>query len=280
MQIGIIGAGKVGTTMGKYIVNHGGKVSGFYSRTTSSAKEAAQFTAVSYFKTLDSLLEVSDTLFITTTDGAIKEIWDCIAKKHVKGKVICHFSGSLSSDVFSNVEEAGALACSIHPIYAFSNKFSAYQNLTKALFTVEGSDQAIEKMQELFQLLPNRCVRILAKDKVKYHAAASIASNQVAGLIYLAVELLKEAGIQEQTAYEMLKTLAEDNLASVFSQGCISALTGPIERGDTETVKRHLDAIENPVWNQAYRSLGAIVCEMAEKKHSDRNNTLVRNLLK
>ena len=67
--IGIIGAGKVGTTMGKYFVTHGEEVSGFYSRTVNSAKEAAKFCNTKYFSELDSLIEVSDTLFITVTDG-------------------------------------------------------------------------------------------------------------------------------------------------------------------------------------------------------------------
>ena len=113
MKIGIIGAGKVGTTMGKYIVDHGGTVIGFYTRTESSGLESARFTETAYYTTLDSLIEKSDILFVATTDGAIKQIWDSIATRNVRGKVICHFSGSLSSDVFSNWEETGALACSV-----------------------------------------------------------------------------------------------------------------------------------------------------------------------
>ena len=136
--------------MGKYLTEHGGNVSGFYNRTVSAAKEAAEFCNTTYFQDLDSLIEVSDTLLLTVSDGAIEELWDCIAAKNVKGKVVCHFSGSLSSDIFSNTERTGALVCSIHPIYAFSNKFTAYQNLTKALFTVEGNPKALEKMQEVF----------------------------------------------------------------------------------------------------------------------------------
>lgn len=102
--------------MGKYFVTHGEEVSGFYSRTVNSAKEAAKFCNTKYFSELDSLIEVSDTLFITVTDGAIKEVWDCIAAKDVKGKSVCHFSGSLSSDIFSNAEQAGVSVCSLHPI--------------------------------------------------------------------------------------------------------------------------------------------------------------------
>lgn len=268
INIGIIGAGRVGTTMGRYIIAHGGKIQGFYSRTIEHAKEAAQFCNTNYFKDLDSLIEVSDTLFITTSDGAIKNVWDCIAAKNVKGKVICHFSGSLSSDIFSNKESAGVVACSVHPIYAFSNKFTAYQNLTEALFTVEGDSEALSRMQELFAILPNRVVSIPTETKGKYHAAASVASNQLTGLLWMAIELLKETGITEKTAYEMLEPLVKNSVNSIFSNGCKEALTGPIERNDLETVKKHLAALENnALWNQAYQANGKLVLEVAKEKN-------------
>ena len=285
MQIGIIGAGKVGTTLGKYASDYGACVRGFYSRTKSSGLESAQFTGTEHFKTLDSLIEVSDTLFITTTDGEIARVWDCIAEKNVKGKVICHFSGSLSSDVFSNWKETGACVCSIHPIYAFSDKFTAYQNLSNAVFAVEGCQEALEKMQELFRLLPNQIVEISTKEKVKYHAAASIASNQVVSLIAMAVELLKEAGISEQSAYGLLKPLVENNVQSIFEQkegkyrGCAKALTGPIERGDLQTVQKHLQHMDRPKWEHSYRAVGTLTAELAETKHPERDYAEMKKIL-
>lgn len=295
MQIGIIGAGKVGTTLAKYVKDHGACVTGFYSRTESSGRESAEFTGTEYFETLDSLIRASDTLFITTTDGAIVQVWDCIAEKNVKGKVICHFSGSLSSDIFSNWEETGAYVCSIHPIYAFSSKFTAYQNLTGAAFAVEGCRTALTRMQELFRLLPNRIAEISTSEKAKYHAAASIASNQVVGLISMAVELMEEAGISETSAYELLKPLVENNVKSIFEavseedagrtdkkaeyRGCAQALTGPIERNDTETVRKHLEHMDRPRRELAYRAVGAVVTELAEKKHPERSYETMKQIL-
>lgn len=266
--------------MGKYIIVHGGKVQGFYSRTLENAQEAAKFCNTDYFKDLDSLIEVSDTLFITTTDGAIKDVWDCIATKNVKGKVICHFSGSLSSDIFSNKESTGAVVCSVHPIYAFSNKFTAYQNLTEALFTVEGDAKALECMQEVFKLLPNQVVQIPTETKVKYHAAASVASNQVTGLVWMAVELLKESGISEEIAYKMLEPLVKNSVNTIFSQGCKEALTGPIERGDCETVQKHLAVLENSLWNQSYRASGTLVTKLAKEKNPVRDYSEIERMLR
>lgn len=322
MQIGIIGAGKVGTTLGKYVKLHGACVTGFYSRTKSSGQESAEFTGTKYFETLDSLMEVSDTLFITTTDAEIGKVWDCIAGKNVKGKVICHFSGSLSSDIFSNWEETGAYACSVHPIYAFTDKFTAYQNLTGAAFAAEGDRTALDRMQELFRLLPNRVVEVSTKEKAKYHAATSIASNHVVGLISMAVGLMGEAGIPEASAYELLRPLVENNVKAIFAEpqgitasgagekaepqvtdtssagqkaglragtsctgqkagcrGCAQALTGPIERNDTETVREHLAHMGRQEWETAYRAVGTVVTELAEGKHPERSYSAMKKIL-
>ena len=144
----------------------------------------------------------------------------------MKGKVVCHFSGSLSSDIFSNSDRTGVFVCSIHPIYAFSNKLTAYKNLTEALFTVEGDDGALMRMQELFSLLPNRIVQIPTDAKTKYHAAASVASNHVTGLLSFAINLLKEAGITEKTAYEMLEPLVKNCMPPLRSP--ISVISGAL----------------------------------------------------
>lgn len=197
----------------------------------------------------------------------------------MKGKVICHFSGSLSSDIFSNKERAGVFVCSVHPIYAFSNKFTAYQNLTEAIFTVEGDPNALERMQEIFQLLPNQIVAISTEEKAKYHAAASVASNQVTGLLWMAIELLKESGIEEKTAYRMLEPLVKNNINTIFSAGCSDALTGPVERGDTATVEKHLAVLEKPLWNRVYCAAGALTVKLAEEKNSCRNYEMLWRLL-
>ena len=159
-----------------------------------------------------------------------------------------------------------------------------------AKFAVEGSSSALEKMQELFDLLPNEVVRIPTKEKTKYHAATSIASNHVTGLIYLAVELLKESGISEQAAYGLLKPLVEKNVEAVFSKdsanneqevyaGCIQTLTGPIERNDIVTVKKHLHKLERPEWEAVYRAVGISVTEAATKKHPTRSYSEMKQLL-
>ena len=75
MRAGFIGAGKVGFTLGKYLAMHGIEISGYYSRTPVSAKEAAEFTQSRYYTSIEEITKDSDTLFLTVPDGAKIKIY-------------------------------------------------------------------------------------------------------------------------------------------------------------------------------------------------------------
>lgn len=279
MKIGIIGAGKVGTTLGKYLVLENQTVTGYYSKTPKSGAEAAAFTGTKCFQTLGNLVEASDTLFVTTPDGVIAEIWDCIAKMDcdLSGYTICHFSGSLSSNVFSGIEQTGAKACSIHPMYAFSDKYTSYKEFHTAYLTAEGDAKAIVS---LFQAIGHTVFSVNTEGKAKYHAAASMASNFMIGLMQTSLDLLKDCGFSCRDAMALLRPLVENNISAMLDKGCESALTGPVERGDIETVRKHLQVLQGSQEEMIYRTLGGKLLELAQQKNPDRNYTALENLLK
>ncbi|SFU39018.1 3-methyl-2-oxobutanoate hydroxymethyltransferase [Clostridium sp. DSM 8431] len=108
INIGFIGAGKVGFSLGKYLTNNKINISGYYSRNVESTKEAAKFTNSKCFVSINDLIKESDVIFITTPDSVIGSIWENIDKLSIKNKIICHCSGSLSSKIFSNKDEEAA----------------------------------------------------------------------------------------------------------------------------------------------------------------------------
>ena len=279
MKIGIIGAGKVGVTLGKYLAEAGMTVTGYYSRTTESADSAATFTNTGSFGTLESLVQASDTLFVTTPDGAIRTVWDYIAEMDLTDYIICHFSGSLSSNVFSGIEQTGASGCSIHPMYAFSDRYTSYQNFHTACLTMEGDLHALHSMQSLFERLGHKIFTLQSADKIKYHAAASIASNMMLALMQSSLDILQRCGFSEQDSMELLRPLVEENITSMLDKGCSAALTGPVERGDTDTVRKHLAALKDTGEGEIYRSLLGKLISIAQKKNPDRDYNDMRALL-
>lgn len=278
MRIGIMGAGRVGVTLGKYLADAGVDVTGFYSRTKQSAEEAAVFTQTKVFENMEDLIQASDTLFITTPDKVIGEVWACIAAYNLTGKILCHFSGSLSSDIFSGIESTGGIGCSIHPMYAFSNRFTSYQHFSTACLVAEGTPAAREPMEQLFRDLGHPVFSILAEDKVKYHAAAAMISNDMIALLQAVLDLLGECGFNEADSMLLLKPIIQNNVSEMLDRGPMEALTGPVERGDTGTVQRHMEALAGTPAGDIYQTLGRVLVGIAERKYPERENTAMQQL--
>ncbi|WP_337461465.1 DUF2520 domain-containing protein [Jutongia sp.] len=278
MRIGIIGAGKVGTTLGKYLSIHGKNVTGFYSRTHESADEAATFAETETYSSLCKLVEKNDVIFITTPDGVIHQVWGELLHQDISNRIICHFSGSLSSHVFSGREEAGASGISMHPMYAFSDKFHSYEQFHTAYLTLEGDPEAVAVMKPMWEAIGHHVLTLKAEDKIKYHAAAAMASNEMLGLMQASLDILSECGFSEKDSMALLTPLVQGNIASMLEKGCVNALTGPVERGDAQTVRKHLQALEGSKAGKIYQSLGSTMVELAKRRNPDRDYTPVRTL--
>jgi predicted short-subunit dehydrogenase-like oxidoreductase (DUF2520 family) len=278
LKIGIIGAGKVGTTLGKYLCQRGIEITGYFSRTRESADQAATFTGTTSFSTTQELVTASDTIFITVPDGEIASVWNGLKQYPVCDDVICHFSGSLSSDVFSGIASTGASGVSIHPMYPFSSKQQSYQQFHGAYLTIEGGEPALGVMKSFWEQLGHPVMTLASRDKIKYHAAAALASNAMLALMQTSLNLLEECGFSEEDAGKLLAPLVENNISAMLEKGCREALTGPVERNDTDTVKKHLEVLSGRE-RQVYVATGRILTEIALAKHPNRDYRSMKKLL-
>lgn len=284
MKAGFIGAGKVGFSLGKYLTENGVVVTGYYSRSAASAMEAARFTGTGYYRDLIDIIRDSDTLFITVPDGAITQVWEYIRNLPIKNKNICHCSGSISSTAFFDAEEKGAFRYSVHPLYAFSNKYSSYEGLKGAFFSIEGSEAHLDEMTEVFSQPGNTVIPISSEKKSLYHCAAVMVSNHMIALADAAAEMLSSCGFDRGSAIQALAPLMRGNVDAVIDSGIAAALTGPVERNDTGTVAAHLDALGKGVETgedmaDLYRSLASRLVRIAEEKHPDRDYAALAALL-
>ena len=243
MKFGFIGAGKVGFSLGKYLKENNIDLNGYYSKSKHSAKEAAIFTGTKKYDNLEMLIEDSDAIFITTPDSEIQGVWNKINRLSIKDKLICHCSGSISSEIFSNINNHGAYGYSIHPMFAISDKYNSYKNLSQAFITIEGHNKHIEYFKHLFSSLGNDVAIISKENKSLYHAASVTVSNLILGLINNAINYLEDCGFTKETAMKALYPLIEFNLKNIKEKGVIDSLTGPVERGDLVTVINHLNVL-------------------------------------
>ena len=277
MNIGIIGAGKVGVSVGRYLKDNNIQIAGFYDIDCDNAAFAAQFTNTDCFSDLEKLVIMSDTLFITTPDNVIGSVWDCIIKNNmsVQNKIVCHFSGALSSAVFSNRKEKGVSACSIHPMYAFSNKFTSYEQLNQVMFTMEGDEEALDVVKSIFERAGNKVCVIDSESKGRYHAAASMMSNMMVGLYQMGLSMLTDCGFSSEDAKELTTPLVRNNIEAVLATSPEQALTGPIERSDEATIEKHL-SILGPGEKEVYVNLGQVLLDIAERKNPARDYHAMR----
>lgn len=270
IKFGFIGAGKVGFSLGKYLKENSIDVSGYYSKTQHSADEAAVFTNTRQYKNLEDIINDSDAIFITTPDGQIKSVWNEIKKLPIKEKVICHCSGSISSEIFSNINNHGAYGYSIHPMFAISDKYNSYKDLSQAFITIEGHEKHREYFKQLFSYLGNDVGVINMENKALYHAASVTVSNLVLGLINNGVSYLKECGFSDEMAIRALYPLIEFNLKNIKEKGTINSLTGPVERGDLGTIINHFSVLREED-KELYRLLSKNILRIAKVKNSDKN---------
>ena len=278
MNIGFIGAGKVGFSMGKYLSEHNMRISGYYSQNPQSAMEAAKFTDSRMFTDKKHLVEDSDIIFISVPDGLIGQVWDEIISLPIQNKIFCHLSGSLSSAVFHDIAQYGAYGYSIHPLFPINDKYRSYTRLGDAFFAIEGHEKYLSYFKSMFQKFGNPCEIISAEDKVKYHAAAAIVSNLYVGLVNVGETILKNCGFSDINAHKALSPLILTNAGNIVDYGLVGALTGPVERNDMGTVMSHIENLTDSE-RVVYKSLSSKVLEVARQKNPGRNYEMMEELL-
>ncbi len=278
MNVGFIGAGKVGNTLGKYFEQNNIALTGYFDIDKNAAMEAADFTLSTVYTSLSELVKCSDIIFITTTDNIIQYVWEDIKELPIEGKIICHCSGALSSEVFKEVDEKGSFGYSIHPLFSCSSKTSSYKKLYDALITIEGSKEHLQEVEELFKRLGNSTRIIDSTQKIKYHAAAVFASNQPLALAGQGADILEQCGFTRDEAIKAVLFLMNHAIENIEKQGLEEALTGPVERNDIITVKKHLQALSEEEKN-IYISLSKKLIKIAKIKNPEKNYIELEELL-
>jgi predicted short-subunit dehydrogenase-like oxidoreductase (DUF2520 family) len=293
LRVGFIGAGRAGTSFGRYITDQSGEtdvvaVSGYFSRTDDSAKFAAHATDSAAFKSAADLVKGSDAVFVTVPDDKIEDVFqaaidECLAKDlAMEGKLFGHMSGSLSSEIFACAEAYGIGAFSIHPACAIPDRENAWRRLREAFFVIDGCDKAMDQLTALTNLLGGRACRIAPEQKILYHTACVFLSNLVCGLADEGAMLLADCGLDRSVVDGFLGTLFKGNAENISSQGTVRALTGPAERADAETVAKHIAALQahgNENTLQLYKGLTKSVLRLAKEKNPVRDYAAVREIV-
>lgn len=267
----VVGCGKLGSALAEQLVNGGYRPEGFSSRTLVSAENVARLTGTGRFETAPWKITASaDIVFITTPDdaigGAFKEIADNNGFK--EQAIVLHCSGSLPSTIFSVPESLSVSTGSMHPLQSFASVTKGTNPFSGINIAVEGDSHAVEKAKEVAKDLQANSFTIKTDAKTLYHASAVVASNYFVTLQGMAFKLIEASGISPDEAYNVLGPLIEGTISNIKKAGIANALTGPIVRGDVETVKEHLQEISEKTseFTHLYKTLGIYTLKLAEER--------------
>jgi len=281
-NIGFIGAGMTGTALATRLWQRGYPVAAVNSRSLGSAKRLASF--VRDCTVCDGPQQVADlasVVFITTPDDIISDIAAGIRWR--PGQVAVHCSGVHSIDILEPASRSGAHACCLHPLQTFAGIEEAINNISGSTFALEGDEAGLAVAREMAQALEGNIILLKAGDKVTYHIAAVTLSNYLVALMKTSADLWQSFGIPQEEAVKALLPLLKGTVRNIERVGIPGCLTGPIARGDVETVRKHVTALGKGQSEKMdiYRVMGMKTLEIALAKGRISLETAeeIRNLL-
>lgn len=209
-------------------------------------------------------------VILAVPDSALPEVaWDLARMADAPpGAVALHLSGALSADVLAPLHEAGYAIGSMHPLMAVADPWIAADRVLGAAFAVSGEPAALATARRIAFALGGRPLVIPPQLRPVYHAAAVVASNYLVAITGLAMRLLEEAGVPHEDTLPALLPLLRGTLDNVEQLGVPAALTGPIARGDTDTVRLHLARL-SPGDRVLYCRLGLELLRLAREAGLD-----------
>ncbi|MFT4605116.1 MAG: putative short-subunit dehydrogenase-like oxidoreductase (DUF2520 family) [Rhodothermales bacterium] len=243
----LVGAGAVASSVGLALVRQDWRAVGVFGRTPTSARATALRVEFGTDATeLDAACEASDLVLIAVPDRQIAQAALDLVLTEVDWtkKTVVHTSGAYAADVLSALRGAGARTASMHPLQSFPGPAQP-DALKGAFVTVEGNTQAVNLMRKVFETAGSRVVAVSAADKVAIHAAASVISNFTVTVASIAREILQTTRLGEQEVVGMLQPLLEGTVANIRERGPDLALSGPVARGDSDTVARHVQMLSD-----------------------------------
>jgi predicted short-subunit dehydrogenase-like oxidoreductase (DUF2520 family) len=230
---------------------------------------------------LEPLPPDTSVLLLTVPDDVLPAMAHAVAAQGPapEGCAALHCSGALSGDVLAPLHAVGYRVGSLHPLQSIAHPVTGAERLAGSWFAVSGEPEAAAVARRLVASLDGTPLTIPVTRRPLYHAAAVVASNYLPVLLALAARLLVHAGAREEDAVSALLPLMRGTLDNIGEHGIAAALTGPIARGDVETVRLHLRMLPERE-ARLYRDLGREAVALAEARGLDADSVAaLRELL-
>jgi predicted short-subunit dehydrogenase-like oxidoreductase (DUF2520 family) len=259
LKVGFIGTGTVGSALAQALNDCGYPVVAVSSRNSISAtKLAGNIEGCRAFARNQQVADAAELLFIATPDDVIAQTVELL--KWRQGQSIVHLSGADSSQILSAAKMYGACVGVFHPLQTFAGGHKVIDKLPGITYSLEAEEPLLATLKDIVDDLGGHWIELKSQDRALYHVAAVFACNYLVTLVKLSTDLWHTFGVTSEEAIRALLPLLKETVESIDGIGLPNCLTGPIARGDSGTIKKHLAALENKT-----PELVAIYRELAEK---------------
>jgi predicted short-subunit dehydrogenase-like oxidoreductase (DUF2520 family) len=264
LRVGIVGAGRVGATLGAALQRAGHEVVAVSAVSDSSLARAARLLPHAKVLPLDEVVAVVDLVVLAVPDDVLRSLVAGLADADVwrPGQLVAHTSGAQGIDVLDPAAARGVLALALHPVMTFTGRPEDLDRLLGAPFGVTASDELRSVAESLVVEMGGEPVWVPEAARPLYHAALSVGSNHLVTIVNDAISLLDVAGVEDgPRLIAPLLSASLDNALRLRD----AALTGPVSRGDVATVATHLRtlAAQAPDALPAYRAMARRTAERA-----------------
>jgi predicted short-subunit dehydrogenase-like oxidoreductase (DUF2520 family) len=258
VTITLIGAGNLAQALGPALKAAGYKIDVVAARETASSRRRAAMLAGLLEARTQSLNDAgphSDILWICHTDDVLAETARLLARKPGwSGKVVFHSSGALTSDVLLPLKRKGASTASLHPMMTFVP--GASPRIDEVPFAVEGDRRAVAMARRIVRDLGAEIFPIKKAAKPLYHALGSFSSPLIVATLVTAERVGRSAGLTASQTRRVMAPILRQTMKNYQERGAAAAFSGPIKRGDVNTVLHHLRELKRvPGASEVYRAL-------------------------
>lgn len=274
-KVFIYGAGAVGATLAQALKDANYPVLGCYLRNKKKAELLKRKIGLPCFSGVwPSIIKEANILFITLRDDLIPGFISKIAAANLLGGnvTLFHCSGLLSADVLDQTGGLIRAKGALHPLLSIKEPVFDRGFFKGAFFTVEGDPYAVGLGEKIVKDLEGIPIKLSKKFKPFYHLSATCASNYLVILAEIAFRLMVLSQIPESQAQRLVLSLIKSTVANLEKgEGFLDMLTGPLVRGDRDTLRVHLDTInrELPWLKEIYVSLGRQAVSFLKERFKD-----------
>ncbi|HZQ96539.1 MAG TPA: Rossmann-like and DUF2520 domain-containing protein [Candidatus Sulfotelmatobacter sp.] len=275
--IAIVGPGRLGSALALSLHRAGFQIEAVVGRPQRRAKQKTpEWVKRVGAHTLPGLAGVkAEVVWFCVPDSEIGRVSRSLRETIAwKGRVALHSSGVLTSDELDALRRKGAAVASVHPLMTFVGK--SRPPLARVPFAVEGDSAAVRVARRIVQALGGKPHPIRKADKAAYHAWGTFASPLLTALLATTQDVAKLAGVSAEAARRRMIPILSQTLANYAEFGAPRGFSGPIIRGDVETVKGHLRVLRKvPIAREVYIALAQAALQYLPAK----NKGALRRLL-